>query len=66
MIDVFKKNVDIYAVVDVNDQLYEQEISLQQPYRNFASIKEGFTECCNFMHIPNNAIDVTSRRCSRF
>ena len=49
MIDVFKKNVDIYALVDVNDKLYEQEISLQQPYRNFASIKEGFIECCNFM-----------------
>ena len=33
-------DVDIYALVDVNDQLYEQKISLQQPYRNFASIKE--------------------------
>ena len=40
MIDVFQKNVDIYVLVDVNDQFYEQEISLQQPYRNFASIEE--------------------------
>ena len=31
-----------------NDQLYEQE-TLQQPYRNFASIKEGLIVCCNFM-----------------
>ena len=34
-----KKNVDIYAHVDANDQLYEQEISLQQPSPYFASIK---------------------------
>ena len=60
----FSKNVGIYALVEVNDQLYEQEISLQQPYRNFASIKEGFIECYNFMHIPTNAINITSRRCS--
>ena len=33
-----------YAPVDVNDQLYEQEISLLRPYGNFASIKEGFFE----------------------
>ena len=33
------KNVDIYAPVDANDQLYEQEISLQKPSPNFASIK---------------------------
>ena len=40
MIDVYKKkNVDIYAPVDANDQLYEQEISLKQPSSNFASIK---------------------------
>ena len=49
MIDVYQKNVDIYAPVDGNDQLYEQEISLQGPYRNFASIKEGFLECFDFM-----------------
>ena len=33
------KYVDICAPVDANDQLYEQEISLQQPSPNFASIK---------------------------
>ena len=33
------KNVDIYAPVDANDQLYEQEISSQQPSLYFASIK---------------------------
>ena len=32
-------NVDIYAPVDANDQLYKQEISLQQPSPYFASIK---------------------------
>ena len=48
MVDVFQKSVDIDALVDENDQLYEQEI-LQQPYRNFASIKDGLIESCNFM-----------------
>ena len=33
------KNFDIYALVDANDQLYEQEISLHQPSPNFASMK---------------------------
>ena len=35
----FIKNVDIYAPVEANDQIYEQGISSQQPSHYFASMK---------------------------
>ena len=49
----------MYAPVDVNDQLYEKEISLLRRYRNFAS--EGFLECFDLLHIFKIAL-LTSRR----
>ena len=53
-------------MVDVNDPLHEQEIFLLRPCHNFASFKEGFLECLDFMPGQNYASDVTSRRYSRF
>ena len=53
MIDVYKKKVNIYAPVDLNDRLYEQEISLQQPYRNFASKKKDSLNVAILCDIPN-------------
>ena len=45
--------------VDVNDPLYEQEIFLLRPCRNFASIK-GFLECRNFTHKFKNTLMTSS------
>ena len=49
-------------MIDVlNDQLYEQEISLQQPFRNFASIKEGIHWMSQFYAIFQRTL-LTSHR----
>ena len=68
MIDVqsLSKNVDTYAPVDVNDQLHEQETSLQRPYRNVASIKQFQKDSLNVSILCDNAFDVTSCRYSSF
>ena len=48
---MFIKKAHVPSSVDVNYPLYEQEIFLQQPYRNFASVKEGFIECLDFTRL---------------
>ena len=50
------KYVDICAPVDANDQLYEQEISLQQPSPNFASINKDFVNVSTLCNIPSHIV----------
>ena len=62
MIDVYQKNGGIDSPVDVNERLYEQEISLLRPYRDFVLIKEGFLKCvdlCDIQDFQINMYDVT-------
>ena len=48
--------MDVYKKNDTNAQsilttLYEQEIFLLRPCRDFASVKEGFIECLYFTRL---------------